>query len=372
MPQQLKIMKKLNEFLRRIVVITLIFLYGPLAAQYDFDSLYAHNPTFKETAKKIDDTLDIYANDKPLELTIESDFKYLYNHKLENEYQNALLKYQFNDTVMVNRQIKIKPRGGIRRKVCYYPPLKLNFPKKEVRLKSLKEFDKMKMVVQCKQGRDYERYLISEYMVYKLYNLISKYSLRVRLLKVKYVDTGGKRKPMESYAFIIEDIDQLAQRMNGVELKKKMVRDPYLFRDQSTVVFLFEYLIGNTDWSIPGLHNIKLIKPNDVTVNKVYIIPYDFDYSGIINANYAVVDPKLGIENVRQRLYRGYCRTPEEVQNALKVFREKKDDIYALYEQSDLLEKSTVKSVLRYLDEFYDIINSKYGLKKNIIEACIK
>ncbi len=365
-------MRTFNGLCRKAITVAFICLYNPIAAQYNFDTLYKHDPAFKAIVKNIVDTLDIYAYDEPLKITIESDFKSLYKNKMKDEYQKAILRFDFNDTIEVSRKIKIKPRGGIRKEVCYYPPLKLNFPKKETKLEYIKEFDKMKMVVQCKQGPEFERYLLAEYMVYKLYNLLSKYSLRVRLLKVRYVDTGSKRKPMESYAFIIEDIDQLAQRINGVKLERKNVRDPYLFRDQSTVVFLFEYFIGNTDWSIPALHNIKLIKPMDQTINKVYVIPYDFDYSGIVNASYAVVPEELGIEDVRQRLYRGYCRTPEELHKAIGIFKEKKEAIYALYNQSKLFDKSYIKSTVKYIDEFYQIVDSKYGFKNKILNACLK
>ncbi len=365
-------MNNKNKLPGIVLSIAIIFLFHPLAAQYDFDSLYKHDPVFKATFEKINDTLDFYAPSDPLRITIESDFKNLYKNKTGDEYQEAVIKIDFNDTVRVKRQIKIKPRGGVRRKVCYYPPLKLNFPKKGVKLKYLKEFDKMKMVVQCKQGTEFEQYLLGEFLIYKMFNLLTDYSLRVRLLKVKYVDTSGKRKPMESYAFIIEDIDQLAQRVNGVKVERKMVRDPFLNRKESTLVFLFEYLIGNTDWSIPGLHNIKLVKPNDPMTDKVYVIPYDYDYSGIINASYAVPDPKLGIESVRERLYRGYCREPEELQRAVKVFNDKKDEIYALYKNSGLLSKKTLNFTLDYIDGFYNIINSSYAFKREVVDACLK
>lgn len=363
-------METFNNLLRKAFAIAVIFLYNPLAAQYDFDSLYQHDPVFKATFEKVNDTLDLYASDQLINLTIESDFKSLYKNKLGDDYQDAVIRFDLNDTVRISQQIKIKSRGHIRRKVCFYPPLKLNFPKKAVKLKHLQEFDKMKMVVQCKRGSDFEKYLLGEYLTYKLYNILSNYSLRVRLLKVRYVDTNNTKKPMESFAFIIEDIDQLAKRINGVKIETKNIKDPFLFRDQSALVFLFMYMIGNTDWSIPGLHNVKLIKPNNPSSQQVYVIPYDFDYCGIINASYAVPDPKLGIEDVKERLYRGFCRTPEEMQQTVDIFNEKKDDIYELYRQSGLLDKYTLKTTLNYIDDFYQIINSKYAFKHDIVEAC--
>ncbi len=363
-------MSKIISLFRKLLIVGIIFQSGILAAQHDFDTLYNHDPAFKEYVKKINKDVDIYASDQLIELTIESDFKGLKKRKTNKEYQDAVLRYQFNDTVLFSSNIRIKPRGIFRLNNCYYPPLKINVLKKETNLKIIREFDKLKMVVQCKGGQTYENYLLGEYLIYKLYNILSDYSLRVRLLKVKYVDTGGKKKPIESYAFIIEDIDDLASRINGTEVETKHIGDNFLIRDQSAMLFMFQYLIGNTDWSIPGMHNIKLIKPNDSTISKVYVIPYDFDFSGIINANYAAPPEMLGIETVRERLYRGYCRTPEEWQKVVGIFNDKKEDIYALYRQFGLLDKYDLKSALNYIDDFYVTINSENAFKREIISNC--
>lgn len=369
-PSKSKVMNKIINLFRKILIAVFLLQNFTLAAQHDFDSLYNSDPVFTDVVKNINDTLDFYSSDKVLKLTIESDYKNLQKNKTDREYQKAILKYQLNDTVLLSRKIKIKPRGNFRLNNCYYPPLKINFPKKDAKLKMIREFDKLKMVVQCKGGRSFENYLLGEYLAYKLYNILTDYSFRVRLLKVRYVDTGSKKKPIDSYAFIIEDIDNLAKRVNGVEIETKHIGDKFLFRDQSALLFLFEYFIGNTDWSIPGLHNIKLIKPNDHTKTQVYVIPYDFDYSGIINATYAIPHEMLDIKTVRERLYRGYCRTPEEWQRVVNIFNDKKEDIYALYRQSGLLDKYDLKSTLNYIDSFYETINTPNAFKREIINNC--
>lgn len=316
------------------------------------------------------DTMDIFNNDRVLNITIESDFKNLVKRKYKDEYQPAVFKFHLNDTITVTRNIQIKPRGNMRKWSCFFPPLKLNFQKKEMVVKQLKEFDKMKMVLDCKRGNSYEQYLLSEYYVYKILNILTEYSFRVRLLKVKYVDTSEKYKTANRFAFLIENKEQMAERLNSIPIDNKNVRD--ILTDIPTLVngYLFQYLIGNTDWSIPGRHNIQLIKSKDPTISTPYVIPYDFDYAGIVNANYAIPDENLGIESVTDRVYRGVCVPESAIKDAVRHMIDNKARIYALYQSTDLLDKNNNRQTLKYLDDFYTIIESKNGLKRNLIDSC--
>ena len=353
------------------LIILLILTLTNLEAQiHDFDSLYQNSKVFKKYSKSMLDTMDIFNNDKVLNITIESDFKNLVKRKYKDEYQPAIFKYHLNDTITVTRNIKIIPRGNMRKGSCFFPPLKLNFQKKEMVVKQLKEFDKMKMVLDCKRGEIYEQYLLSEYYVYKILNILTEYSFRVRLLKVKYVDTSEKYKTANRYAFIIENKEQMAERLNSIPIDNKNVRD--ILTDNHTLVngYLFQYLIGNTDWSISGRHNIQMIKSKDPTISTPYVIPYDFDYAGIVNTNYAVPDEKLGIESVTERVYRGVCMPESTIRETVKYFIDSKERIYALYQNTELLDKNNKRRTLKYLDDFYRIIESENGLKRNIIDNC--
>ena len=113
-----------------------------------------------------------------------------------------------------------------------------------------------------------------------------------------------------------------------------------------------------------------MIKSNDPTKLEPYVIPYDFDYAGIVNTNYAVPDPQLGISSVRERVYRGVCIQEYQIKEEVKKFIEKKKEIYALYENSELLDKNNKRNSINYLDSFYDIIESENRLKRNILDAC--
>jgi hypothetical protein len=336
----------------------------------DFDSLVNVNSDFKKLAKSVGDTLDLFNNESILKITLKSDFKNLIKKKYDDEYQPATLSLMFNDTVQVNREIQIKARGNMRKKTCLIPPIKLNFSKKNAFSKQFKSFDKLKMVLDCKKGTSYEQYLLSEYYCYKIQNIINDYSLRARLLQVDYIDHSGKFKDATKYAFIIEDIDQLAERQNAKKIHGVGVRDLRTNISTLTDAYLFQYLIGNTDWSISGNHNIYFVKPNDAQTPRPHIVPYDFDHAGIVNAIYAIPDERLGIESVRERIYRGLCMPETEVIKAKNRFLEKKQEVYDLIENDTLLSKSNKRGTINYLNEFYKILENENQFKRNILDSC--
>ncbi len=358
----------LKNFVLFLVFITII--HTAKAQIHDFDSLYKNDKNFKSSFKSSDESHDIFGSDEVMKITIESDFKNLVKRKYKDEDQAAIFKYYYHDTIVVKRNISIKPRGNMRKGSCFFPPLKLNFVKSDLKVKEMKEFDKMKMVLDCKRGNIYEQYLVSEYYVYKILNNLTDYSFRVRLIHVTYVDTGEKYKTATRYAFLIENKEQMAARLKAIPIDNKNVRDKSTDLPILANAYLFQYMIGNTDWSIPGRHNIQMIKSTDPTKLKPYVIPYDFDYAGIVNTNYAIPDPQLGISSVRDRVYRGVCLPDTYIKEGVRSFIEKKKEIYELYENSDLLDKNNRRNSINYLDSFYAVIENDNSLRRNIIESC--
>ena len=351
-------------------VLNVIACQDVFSQHLDFDSLYTHDSEFKRKIHARPSFDHLFYDGPPVRIAIESDFKNLIKRKYKGEYQPATFRYFVNDTVVVTRDIQVKPRGNMRRRTCYFPPLMLNFRKKEVVLKEIHDFDKLKMVVECKRGSMYEQYLLSEYYAYKIYNLITDYSFRVRLFEITLKDINGKMKDVTGYSYLIENIDQLAMRNSAVQIETQHVRDK--LTDLSTLAngYLFQYLIGNTDWSIPAMHNIKLVKSTDPAKKQPYFIPYDFDYAGIVNTNYAVPDERLGIESVTERVYRGVCIDEKYLFSAAQRFIEQKDKIYDLYNSSTLIEKNNRKSTIAYLDSFYLHIEDDKMFRKYILENC--
>jgi hypothetical protein len=244
----------------------------------------------------------------------------------------------------------------------------LNFSKKRAVFAQFKEFDKVKFVGNCQGGEPYDEYVLQEYYAYKIYNLLSSYSFRVRLLKVTYVDISGKKKPRSSYAFIIESVNQLARRLNGINLKRENLRLRHMDKETSTMMGLFQLLIANVDWNIPYLHNIKLIK-TDKIVNPIPV-PYDFDYAGIVNAPYPTPGENWPVDDVRKRYYMGPCPNPTNFEEKLKVFFDKREAIEALYKDPEYLSAKTIKNTIKYINDFYEIIENKNTVKSSILDNC--
>ena len=354
-----------------LLPLLLILPHKGLIAQYlDFDSLYHSDPDFKESIESRADFQNLFYSEEVLKFTIESDFRSLIKRKYKGEYQPAVFRYYLNDSIVVTRNIKIKPRGNVRRSTCYFPPIMLNFKKGDAFMEQFQEFDKIKMVMDCKRGSAYEQYLLSEYYAYKLYNLITDYSFRVRLFEFTMIDSNDKLKSLQSFAYLIENEKQLAERHNSLPFEIKNIRDRYTNLETLANGYLFQYLIGNTDWSIPAMHNVKMIKSKDPLIQSPHFIPYDFDYAGIVNTPYAVPDELLGIESVRERVYRGVCIDEKYLAEAAVRYIENKDKVYDLYNSSSYLDKRTLQSTISYLDEFYEIIENEFRFKRSILENC--
>lgn len=325
------------------------------------------------TAKKKKDKSDssakkikLFKDDVPLQMTLTTDIRQLTGEKDKAEFQKAVVTCKLPDSTLVNEEIELRARGNFRREYCYIPSLMLNFKTSDSnRTASL---EKMKMVSTCRMGKEFEELVLKEYLSYKIYNLLTDISFRVRLVSMTFIDSEGKKKPISQYGFLIEDVDDMAKRNGFKELDLKKLQTEASDRKYMTKVALFEYMIGNTDWSVPGDHNIKLLQLKDVPNSRPYAVPYDFDFSGLVNAPYAIPDEMLGTTSVTERVYRGFPRSMEELQEEIKVFNEKKAEIYKLITDFQLLSKKSKDGMIKYLDEFYKTISDPRTIKKEFID----
>ena len=320
------------------------------------------------------DKSPLFETEDPLELTLEADLRPVLNDTGEDRpYRPARLWYRDEQGDTLSFDIGVKTRGYYRRiKLdCNVPPLRLNFKKKAVSNTAFAGQDKLKLVTHCRdKDSAFQQFTLKEYLIYKAYNLITDNSFLARMVKITYVDTTGKRKQMTKYGFLIEDEDQLAERLGGRILKTGLIHQEATNKEQATVLAIFQYMIGNTDWSVPVHHNIKFVFVDPML--PPLTVPYDFDFAGLINAPYAKPDPRLRINSVRERLYRGYCRTEEEFKTALVPFNEQKEAIYALFSDFEYLDENRKSRSLKYLDEFYESINKPRGIKRAFLSTCMK
>jgi hypothetical protein len=298
--------------------------------------------------------------------TIVSNMSKLFSNNKQGVVIPASFVSTLPDGTNINEPIQLQIRGHFRHDYCYVPPVKVIFKNtKPTILASLKS---MKLVNECKISKTYEQYLLKEFIIYKIYNLISDMSFRVRLLNITFQDSLGKKKPITEHAFFMEEIKDLAKRNGCEEWRRGNLVTEATNRKQMTVVAIFEYMIGNTDWAVPVNHNIRLIASLKDSSLKPFAVPYDFDYSGFVNTEYAVPDERLEIENVRQRLYRGFPRTMSELNEALEIFNQQKGKIYSMINNFDLLIPASKKDLIGFLNDFYDTIKDPQSVKSAFID----
>ena len=315
----------------------------------------------------------LFDSNDVLELRIASDFKGLMAERdsLRLELFPATIRYVDGAAERpVSLEAKLRLRGHWRRQKrnCDFAPIKVDFAKGARRGTIFEGQGDLRFVVHCRKGDRFQQYVLREYLVYRLYNTLTPVSHRARLVRAWYVDTSGRSDSLQGYAFFLENDRQAAQR-NGARLVTATgarwdVVDP----DHGALVSAFQYLIGGSDWSLPGLHNIILLRHQET--GSLLPVAYDFDWTGIVNTSYATPDYRLPIRSVRERLYRGVCRTPEEWAPVLARFHGAREALYAVYDSVPGLDPRYIGETREYLDRFFEVISHPGRMKREMIDPC--
>ena len=270
--------------------------------------------------------------------------------------------------------VKVRLRGKSRLRICDFLPMRLNFRKGAVDGTLFEGQDKLKLVVPCHTSERAERNLIEEYAVYRVFNLLTPASYRVRLLRISFRDTGRDDDVVGMHAFVIEPAKQLAERLGGQESELPEVSLNWLDADHMALVYVFQYLVSNVDWSLVRPHEEKACCHNGTLVEtgatNLYI-PYDFDLSGFVDAPYAFPPPELRIDSVTQRRYRGFCTDRDTLNKALDTVVSKRDDIAALIESLPLLSDKHKRSRMSYLDQFFRAAEKEDKLLTRFENRCL-
>ncbi len=333
-------------------------------------------PVFAAASPGNNEPDPLFASNEIIEIEIEAPFRLLTSDRPDEEEVAGKLRYKADDGSLVEFDVAVRTRGRLRRsnKICRFPPLRLNFKKSQVKGSLFHKQDRLKVVTHCRKQHHYEQAIISEYLAYRIFNLLTDASYRVRLLRATYKYTDSD-KQAESYAVFIEHRDRIGKRLGAktVQIERASILD--LRRPDLNIASVFQYLIGNTDFSpvatLPGedcCHNQVLFAREG---EPHYTIPYDFDQSGLVNAPYASPNRRFGLRSVQDRLYRGRCFNNRYLPSTLKLFNDKRDDIEALIKDQPGLTKDTVEQMLSYIGPFYDTINKPKRLDRRIVKKCI-
>lgn len=234
------------------------------------------------------------------------------------------------------------------------------------------QFSKFKMVVPCMDNKSSEKYLLKEYLCYKIYSALFQNSFKVRLLRAKFIDNGYKEsKKTKTIAILIENEKMMLDRLECISEENKKLTQVHINQKNMMRLAMFQFMIGNFDWAIPTQQNLKLIRPLNY-LDEVYAVPYDFDYCGLVNARYAIPNEKLGISSVKQRIYIGECKNEDQFKPIIDFFNKKKSVITTNIVTFKHLDEKEKNLMIKYIEDFYKIINSEKFHKRHILKNCKK
>ena len=348
-----------------IIPVLLIFhIHSATGQVTPSDSLYAIADTLNEK-------YTLFDREDLLSVALRFDITKFKRTRSDTVYLKAILTYYINDKDSINKDVKVRARGEFRRNYCDFPPIMLNFRTKDSIRGEFSSINKLKLVTECKPGR--EELVMKEYLIYKLFNVLTENSFRVRLLKVNYINTFKETKPEIQFGFVIEPVEMLANRINCVEIKTTNLTQKNVKPEMMDRFAVFNYMIGNTDWSVPIQHNALILsQPGSERPDLGVIIPFDFDFSGLVGSSYASPFPGLPITSVRDRLYLGICRDEDVFVKILREFLDKKPEFYKVINEFPYLKDKTKKEMISYLDQFFNGINDRNTLARKLASECMR
>jgi hypothetical protein len=312
----------------------------------------------------------LFGAHEPLSFSLAADFKAVQRDRKPESTRTypATLSIAKPDGSQQDIPMRIRTRGHSRRlpSTCTFAPLRLEFESNPVG--TVFEGQRaLKLGTHCRDVKDYEQYVYREYLVYRIFNLVTPRSFRARLGTATYVDAATKKTVTTRASLFLEDDDDVARRLEGRIDDSQKITFRSVDADTITLLTVVAYMIGNTDMSMFRQHNIRLVR---VPAGTIYPVPYDFDYSGLVHARYAVPDKQFGLATVRDRLYRGPCRTTADFERFFARLREVKADVLALYDTIPELEENYRRDARQYLEQFYRTIDRPNDAKRAFVDNC--
>ncbi|MGQ1911058.1 hypothetical protein ACT3CE_14875 [Marinifilum sp. RC60d5] len=319
-------------------------------------------------------SLPMFSSDQLIKIEIKGDLLGLINDiDQERSYHDCTLKVQnLEKEKWVHLNVKIKTRGNfrLRKQNCNFPPLRFKIPVSIAKGTVFEGQNRLKYVSHCQsQIKNYDQHTIEEYLIYKMYNVITDHSYRVRLTQTTFIETNTN-DTLVKYGFFLEDKDDVATRNGKTILNFKNIKQYDVDRKSMVMLSLFQLMIGNADWDVTRLHNIDVISVDKHSIPVA--VPYDFDWSGIINHSYFTLSPKIDPDAKYKRQYKGMQWSREELENAFMEFKELRNIFLEKITTCQYLNPENRNKLVSYIDEFYHLINSKKDIRNEILRKSSK
>jgi len=329
---------KLKLFSLTNIVFSFFVLLIPLRG---FSQAAAHRETiFERLTKKEAD-----------KITLEMDLTSMIENRKTDIYYPGTLTTDNGKMY----KVELKARGKYRRKISEIPPMKLKFKKKMLAEEGLDTLNEVKLVLPAYDNTLGDELIVKEYLAYRMFEHLTPASVRARLVRLTIRDTHVE-KSRKMYAILLEDEEETVVRMNGKLVERYGMPADSLIMNQAALVAVFEYMIGNTDWEISMLRNVRLIQSEEN--GKILVVPYDFDFSGLVAAPYASPSSESGLKTVRDRFMMANGIKTEHLKRALQGFKALKKDLYDIC-RSKYIARETSMDMIAYLETFFQQIEEK-------------
>lgn len=338
-----------------------------------FFSLFCFNITFIN-ASTLTDSLnresifDFISNNQVEEINIEANFDSILTHKKKiRTYLKGKISFASSLKENLTFPVKLKPRGKNRRLVCEVPPIKLKFEKGVLNDLGLNDkYKSLKLVTHCSNS-DTEALenVLKEHLIYQIYNIHSQYSLRTHLIKINYIQSGEDSPLFSSYGILIENQKELADRFDSSIVDRLGLSFDTLKQNEANTHAMFQCMIGNSDWSLYFARNVKMLKLKSEP--QLIIFPYDFDFSGFVDAAYAKPNPSYQLKSTKDRVFLGTIYSEKEMWETAEYFLTLKDATLEKCMGFEKLSKRERRSIVKYLNSFYEILEEK-NLQEKLVE----
>lgn len=354
----------------RLKVISVAVVFGGIL-------LYFSSPAGGQEVRSLStpDSMDVFRDlferVEPLHVTLKFDFRAFQRTKQRENYHDAEMTTIASDTFRLTHPVRVRTRGNFRQDYCFNPPFFLNIKRSGIETgDELDEHQRIKVVVPCRSTDIFDDYVLKEYLVYRLYNIVTPYSFRVRLVRLTIIDTGRDNEVTEEWAFLIEPEELLAARNSGREITSDKLSLRTMNPEMMDILGQFQYMIGNGDYSVTGRHNLKIIAVAAPGPVGFLPVPYDFDYTGLVNTDYAVPGEDLGIRTVRERYFLGACRSQEKYLEAINYMQACRDEMIGLINDFEYLKDELKTEMVDYLQEYFDAVQRDSFMPRELDSTC--
>ena len=319
----------------------------------------------------------LFQSNEILDVRIIAPMSTLISKRPIDEELPGVLQYTNSAGDNVELNIKLRTRGKFRhdRDICRFPPIRLNFVTSQTKGTAFHKQDKVKLVTHCQNSSKYADALLREYITYRILNVMTDISFRVRLLRITYVNNEKTRKDDVRYGFIVEHKDRLAKRVGKPVLDIPSTSPRSLDPEYASTISIYQYLIGNTDFSsVRGVKGEMCCHNHVLFGNEgeaVWSVPYDFDQAGLVEAPHAGPNPRFKLKDVRQRLYRGRCIHNDYVNATIAHYQDKREEVLRVVGELEIARDRSIASMRSYINKFYKTLDSERRVKSAFIKKCI-